>query len=172
MGGHGASLAIMRLKCLVKAPKAGPILLTHGDGPAGIFRARLTVNRAGFRNMTASRCSQSQEGTAALSHGQKKARPGFFHTGGVYVKRSGTRVGGTEGTRQTGAVQPITLPKYSGCHFSSFPLCPTWRRCVMAAGWVHHPPQEQPQDQGRFLMGRRLCLLLVEDRCAFCPFSL
>lgn len=31
----------MRLECLMKAQHAGSILLTHGDGPAGIFRAPL-----------------------------------------------------------------------------------------------------------------------------------
>lgn len=43
MGRHGAGLTIMALECLMKALPAGSVLLTHGDGPAGIFRAHLSV---------------------------------------------------------------------------------------------------------------------------------
>lgn len=43
MGGHGAGLIVMGSECLMKALQAGPILLTHRDGPADIFRAHLSV---------------------------------------------------------------------------------------------------------------------------------
>lgn len=33
----------MGLECLMKALQAGSILLTHGDGPAGVFMAHLSV---------------------------------------------------------------------------------------------------------------------------------
>lgn len=139
MGGHGGSLTVMGLECLVKALKAGPILLTHRDGPAGIFRAHLTVNRAGFRNMAASWCSRKREQLLSLSKKCMSRVLPPWRSLCKEIRGKGRRYGGTQAdwcnaARHTSQILCVSLLLFS------FPLCPTWRRFVMSAGWVDHPP--------------------------------